>query len=174
LAPPLPSSSESSPARMARISARRWSRAVAGHSSRLLEPIALIGIAWLRRNEERFVIPQPRSPGRGFSFCVASQSATAGRRPARFPHLVRGGRPPQNAHSCDRRHIASAMVELGSYLWIVPHMRSFYVPPILSPAHAGLFSAPRDFLRRGDLHVPQNLDGALLYRSRKLSRCHDY
>jgi hypothetical protein len=25
----------------------------AGHSSRLLEPIALIGIAWLRRNEER-------------------------------------------------------------------------------------------------------------------------
>jgi hypothetical protein len=45
----------------------------------------------------------------------------------------------QKAHSCDRHHIASAMAELVSCLSIIPHMRSFDVPPKLSPAHAGLF-----------------------------------
>jgi hypothetical protein len=40
----------------------------AGHSSRLLEPIALIGIAWLRRNEERFVILSPAHQGGAFLF----------------------------------------------------------------------------------------------------------
>jgi hypothetical protein len=48
-------------------------------------------------------------------------------------------RPIQKAHFCDRHHIASAMAELVSYLSIIPHMRSFDVPPKLSPAHAGLF-----------------------------------
>src|SRR4029077_16653104 len=43
------------------------------------------------------------------------------------------------AHFCDRHHIASAMAELVSCLSIIPHMRSFDVPPKLSPAHAGLF-----------------------------------
>src|SRR6516225_3411221 len=45
----------------------------------------------------------------------------------------------QKAHSCDRHHIASAMAELVRCLSIIPHMRSFDVPPKLSPAHAGLF-----------------------------------
>ena len=45
----------------------------------------------------------------------------------------------QKAHSCDRHHIASAMAGLVSCLSIIPHMRSFDVPPKLSPAHAGLF-----------------------------------
>jgi hypothetical protein len=31
------------------------------------------------------------------------------------------------------------MAELASDLSIIPHMRSFDVPPRLSPAHAGLF-----------------------------------
>jgi hypothetical protein len=31
-----------------------------------------------------------------------------------------------------------------------------------------------DVAGRGNLHVPQNADGASLYGSRKLSRCHDY
>ena len=48
-------------------------------------------------------------------------------------------RPTQKAHFCDRHHIASAMAELASCLSIIPHMRSFDVPPKLSPAHAGLF-----------------------------------
>jgi hypothetical protein len=47
------------------------------------------------------------------------------------------------AHSCDRHHIASAMAELVSRLSIIPHMRSFDVPPKLSPVHAGLFCAAR-------------------------------
>jgi hypothetical protein len=47
------------------------------------------------------------------------------------------------AHSCDRHHIASAMAELVCCLSIIPHMRSFDVPPKLSPAHAGLFCAAR-------------------------------
>ena len=48
----------------------------------------------------------------------------------------------KKAHFCDRHHIASAMAELASYLWIVPYMRSFYVPP--------KYSAPltRGFFRR--------------------------
>ena len=35
------------------------------------------------------------------------------------------------------------MAELVSCLSIIPHMRSFDVPLKLSPAHAGLFFAPR-------------------------------
>src|SRR5258708_4410202 len=46
------------------------------------------------------------------------------------------------AHFCDRHHIASAMAELMFCLSIIPHVRSFDVPPKLSPAHAGLFFAP--------------------------------
>jgi hypothetical protein len=48
------------------------------------------------------------------------------------------------AHSCDRRHIASAMAELVSCLSIIPHTRSFDVPPKLSPAQRGAFFAPPD------------------------------
>src|SRR5260370_26894505 len=51
------------------------------------------------------------------------------------------------AHFCDRHHIASAMAELMFCLSIIPHVRSFDVPPKLSPAHAGLFFAAR--LKRG-------------------------
>ncbi len=47
------------------------------------------------------------------------------------------------AHFCDRHHIASAMAELVCCLSIIPHMRSFDVPPKLSPAHAGLFCAAK-------------------------------
>ena len=39
------------------------------------------------------------------------------------------------------------MAELVSCLSIIPRMRSFDVPPKLSPAHAGLFCAAR--LKRG-------------------------
>jgi len=38
------------------------------------------------------------------------------------------------------------MAELVSYLWIVPHMRSFYVPPQYSaPLTRGLFCAALPF-----------------------------
>jgi hypothetical protein len=43
------------------------------------------------------------------------------------------------AHTCDRHHIASAMAELVFCSSIIPHMRSFDVPPKLGPGHAGLF-----------------------------------
>jgi hypothetical protein len=52
-------------------------------------------------------------------------------------------RPTQKAHFCDRHHIARAMAELVLCLSIIPHMRSFDVPPKLSPAQAGLFCAAR-------------------------------
>jgi hypothetical protein len=48
----------------------------------------------------------------------------------------------QKAHSCDRHHIASAMAELIFCLSIIPHVRSFDVPPKLSPAQRGAFFAP--------------------------------
>jgi hypothetical protein len=35
------------------------------------------------------------------------------------------------------------MAELVCCLSIIPHMRSFDVPPKLSPAHAGLFCAAK-------------------------------
>src|SRR5262249_1165638 len=55
--------------------------------------------------------------------------------------------PAKKRILCDRHHIASAMAELVSYLSIVPHMRSVRrSSEILSPAYAGLFSAPCDFL----------------------------
>jgi hypothetical protein len=47
--------------------------------------------------------------------------------------------PDPKAHFCDRHHIASAMAELVSYLSIIPHVRSFDVPPKLSPAQRGAF-----------------------------------
>jgi hypothetical protein len=48
----------------------------------------------------------------------------------------------QKAHSCDRHHIASAMAELIFCMSIIPHVRSFDVPPKLSPAQRGAFFAP--------------------------------
>ena len=46
------------------------------------------------------------------------------------------------------------MAELSSYLWIVPHMRSFYVPPKYSaPLTRGLF-CDLDFLRRENEKAP--------------------
>jgi hypothetical protein len=65
----------------------------------------------------------------------------------------------QKAHSCDRHHIASAMAELVSCLSIIPHMRSFDVPPKLSPAHAGLFlrCRPLAMLRRRQEEVAGRL-----------------
>jgi hypothetical protein len=124
------------------------------------------------RNEERSSASAPLTRRAGLFFCVACQSAAAGRddrrvgvarvdapflsgrgprdcptaRPrhgatvAGFLRSVRGGRPPQNAHFCDRRHMASAMAGLASYLWIVPRMWSFYVPPKYSaPLTRGFF-----------------------------------
>ena len=83
---------------------------------------------------------QGRAPKGGGKSTRYSTGRPAGGRSVGFLCSVCGGGPPQNAHSCDRRHIASAMVELGSYLWIVPHMRSFYVPPKYSaPLTRGFF-----------------------------------
>ena len=42
--------------------------------------------------------------------------------------------PDPKAHFCDRHHIASAMAELVFCSSIIPHMRSFDVPPKLEPA----------------------------------------
>ena len=94
---------------------------------------------------------QPRSlGGRGFSFALASRPGGVDLIHGIPGHL--GGtdarpeptRPPVKCTFCDRHHIASAMAELSSYLWIVPHTRSFYVPPKYSaPLTRGLFLRPR-------------------------------
>jgi len=47
--------------------------------------------------------------------------------------------PAKKRILCDRHHIASAMAELVSYLSIVPHMRSFDVPPKHSARSRGAF-----------------------------------
>ena len=64
--------------------------------------------------------------------------------PSVIPQNARRCRPTQlsflhKAHTCDRHHIASAMAELVFCSSIIPHMRSFDVPPKLGPGHAGLF-----------------------------------
>ena len=52
--------------------------------------------------------------------------------------------PSKKCILCDRHHTASAMAELACYLSIVPHMRSFDVPPKHSaPLTRGLFCAAR-------------------------------
>jgi hypothetical protein len=73
--------------------------------------------------------------------------------PSVIPQNARRCRPTQlsslqKAHSCDRHHIASAMAELASYLSMVPHMRSFDVPPKDSAPLTRGFFWPLDFLRR--------------------------
>jgi hypothetical protein len=82
---------------------------------------------------------------------IGDQRARLGRRidvhqtmPSVIPRNARRCRPTQlsflhKAHTCDRHHIASAMAELVFCSSIIPHMRSFDVPPKLSPAHVGLF-----------------------------------
>src|SRR6516162_10447044 len=67
--------------------------------------------------------------------------------PSVIPHRARRAARPNSAPSkkrilCDRHHTASAMAELVCYLSIVPHMRSFDVPPKHSaPLTRGLFCA---------------------------------
>src|SRR6516225_1093841 len=69
--------------------------------------------------------------------------------PSVIPHRARRAARPNSAPSkkrilCDRHHTASAMAELVCYLSIVPHMRSFDVPPKHSaPLTRGLFCAAR-------------------------------
>ena len=69
--------------------------------------------------------------------------------PSVIPHRARRCRPTQLSSQqkcilCDRHHTASAMAELACYLSIVPHMRSFDVPPKHSaPLTRGLFCAAR-------------------------------
>src|SRR5262249_21972820 len=118
------------------------------------EPIALIRIALCERNEERSSPSAPLTRRAGLFFCVASSRPGGVDLIHGIPgHL--GGidarpeptRPPVKCAFCDRHHIASAMAELSSYLWIVPHMRSFFVPPKYSaPLTRGLF-CDLDFLR---------------------------
>src|SRR5215831_6381330 len=101
-----------------------------------------------------------------YSLCIGGHRTGRQAKPrhgatvAGFLRSVRGGRGPPSeprqsaeqtrnnsavkAHFCDRHHIASAMAELSSCLWIVPHTRSFYVPPKYSaPPTRGFFCAAR-------------------------------
>ena len=102
------------------------------------EPIALIRIALCERNEERSSPSAPLTRRAGLFFCVASRPGGVDLIHGIPGHL--GGtdarpeptRPPVKCAFCDRHHRASATAELSSYLWIVPHMRSFYVPPTRS------------------------------------------
>jgi len=62
------------------------------------------------------------------------------------------------------------MAELDSGLLIVPHMRSFYVPPKYSaPLTRGIFFAPLDFLRRENEKSPPPASSSLI----ALDRAHE-
>ena len=65
------------------------------------------------------------------------------------------------------------MAELSSYLWIVPHMRSFYVPPKYSaPLTRGLF-CDLDFLRRENEKAPPAMRPNPPIGPRRVGTCHD-
>src|SRR6516162_10304035 len=94
--------------------------------------------------------PFNRSPTVALPCCAprALHRRTSDIRPSSRTVRV-GAARPNSAPSktrilCDRHHTASAMAELASYLSIVPHIRSFDVPPKHSvPLTRGLFCKPR-------------------------------
>jgi hypothetical protein len=144
------------------------------------EPIALIRIALCERNEERSSPSAPLTRRAGLFFCVASRPGGVDLIHGIPGHL--GGtdarpeptRPPVKCAFCDRHHIASAMAELSSYLWIVPHMRSFYVPPKYSaPLTRGLF-CDLDFLRGENEKAPaRRCAPTRRFGPRRVGTCHD-
>src|SRR5262249_58654436 len=90
------------------------------------EPIALIRIALCERNEERSSPSAPLTRRAGLFFCVASSRPGGVDLIHGIPGHLGGTdarpeptRPPVECAFCDRHHIASAMAELSSYLWIV-------------------------------------------------------